>query len=303
MAKPLETRGAKLLALMLALIMLGSVLVYAFKGSKTLPEREIKYEVSGFKEILDLVSDSSRVIYLNFNLTDPGLVQLVDAYYKSLVSYDPLFRYNYIGLVSLNSMYYVEYPQTLPGNNPYVYLLDSGNYKVFFRHESKDEYMGVTVKLVKGYAMAENVNPVAVGTSDAVYKYIDRISGVTKVEDNYTAYIEKIPDLNYKFALVLFGDLANRSIRMNGSEGEVADFYFEGIALNDSGGYDKVVAINFKQNIFFVQSNVTEYYNVTRYGDLNIAFMHDTNFTRILEAKPEMRAVFIKPVETSGNES
>ena len=117
-------------------------------------------------------------------------------------------------------------------------------------------------------------------------------------------YLDRIPDLDYSFVVVLTGSAADQVIKMNKSSGSTADFYFEGIAVNRTGGYDKVVAINFKQNIFFIKSeNITDYYNVTRYDSLNIAYMHDMNFTEIVTAKPEMRAFIIQPIETNGNES
>ncbi len=300
MAKPLEKRSAKILALILALIMLGSVLVYAFKGSYTAPSREIKYSVSDFKGTLKLVSDSSKIYYLNFRTADPDLTQLIEAYWQSL-SQDYVFRY--IRFTSVNSTIYAEYPPVSLGYYPYLFLFDVGNSKVFFTYDEKQEYDGITLKLKGSYGMAENVNPIAVGTVDAVMGYVDVISGKRKVNNTYAEYIAKLPDLDYRFVVMLTGDSADQVIRMNKSVGAVTDFYFEGIAINKTGGYDKVVAINFKQNVFFVKSNVTAYYNVTRYDSLNIAFMHDTNFTKIVTAKPEMRAVFIEPVKNKGNES
>ena len=300
MAKPLEKKSAKILALILALIMLGSVLVYAFKGSYTAPSREIKYSVSDFKGTLKLVSDSSKIYYLNFRTADPDLTQLIEAYWQSL-SQDYVFRY--IRFTSVNSTIYAEYPPVSLGYYPYLFLFDVGNSKVFFTYDEKQEYDGITLKLKGSYGMAENVNPIAVGTVDAVMGYVDVISGKRKVNNTYAEYIAKLPDLDYRFVVMLTGDSADQVIRMNKSVGAVTDFYFEGIAINKTGGYDKVVAINFKQNVFFVKSNVTAYYNVTRYDSLNIAFMHDTNFTKIVTAKPEMRAVFIEPVKNKGNES
>ncbi|WP_456478060.1 hypothetical protein [Geoglobus ahangari] len=300
MAKPLEKKSAKILAFILALIMLGSVLVYALKGTYTTPTREVAYDTGGFKETLKLLTGALQVYYLNFNTTDQNMVNLIDAYWRSLAT-DPLFAY--LRFTSLSSMYYVLYPQTALGYSPYMYLFDVGSSKVFFSYDTKQEYNGVTIKVKRGYGFTENTNPVAVGTLDAVMNYIDLISGERKENSSYAQYIDRLPDMQYDFAIVLFGEAANQSIRMNGTGGMVADFYFEGIAVNSSGGYDKVVAINFLQSVFFVEAeNVTQYYNVTRYNTLNIAFMHDTNFTKILTAKPEMRAVIIQPVET-GNES
>lgn len=301
MVKPLEKKSAKLLAFILALIMLGSVLVYALKGSYTTPKRDVLYESEGFKETLKLLSDSLQVYYLSFRAGDPNMVSIIDAYWKNFAT-DPVL--SYVRFTELDSMYYAIYNQSELGYTPYMYLFDVGNSKVFFSYDSKQDYMGVTVKIKNGYGLAENTNPVALGTLDAVMQYIDSISGNRDINGSYAQYIDRLPDLNYDFAIVLFGEAANQSIRLNGSNGRIADFYFEGISVNESGGYDKVVAINFNQNIFFVNAeNVTEYYNVTRYDSLNIAFMHDTSFTKILTAKPEMRAVIIQPVETSGNES
>ncbi|WP_456368787.1 hypothetical protein [Geoglobus sp.] len=300
MVKPLEKKSAKLLAFVLALIMLGSVLVYALKGSYTIPKRDVLYEAEGFRETLKLLSDSLQVYYLNFKTSDPNIVSLVNAYWKNFAS-DPILQY--VRFTELDSMYYVIYNQSEFGYTPYMYLFNVGDSKVFFSYDNKEDYLGVTVKTKRGYGFTENTEPVALGTIDAVMKYVDTISGNRATNSSYADYIEKLPDLNYDFAIVLFGEAANQTIKLNGSSGRVADFYFEGIAVNESGGYDKVVAINFQQNIFFVNAeNVTEYYNVTSYDTLNIAFMHDTNFTKILTAKPEMRAVFIQPV-VGGNES
>ncbi len=300
MVKPLEKRSAKLLAFVLALIMLGSVLVYALKGSYTIPKRDVLYEAEGFRETLKLLSDSLQVYYLNFKTSDPNIVSLVNAYWKNFAS-DPILQY--VRFTELDSMYYVIYNQSEFGYTHYMYLFNVGDSKVFFSYDNKEDYLGVTVKTKGGYGFTENTEPVALGTIDAVMKYVDTISGNRATNSSYADYIEKLPDLNYDFAIVLFGEAANQTIKLNGSSGKVADFYFEGIAVNESGGYDKVVAINFQQNIFFVNAeNVTEYYNVTSYDTLNIAFMHDTNFTKILTAKPEMRAVFIQPV-VGGNES
>jgi len=299
MAKPLEKKSAKILALLLALIMLGSVLVYAFKGSYTAPSREVRYSVSSM-ETFKLLSDSSKVYYLDLRTHDPSLLNLIDTYWQSL-SQDYVFRF--LRLTSVNFTIYAEYPPTGLGYYPYLFLFDVGKSKVFFTYDEKRDYGDVVLKVKGGYGLAENVNPVAVGTVDAVMMYIDALSGKRELNRNYTAYIDFLPDMDYRFAVMLTGNTADQIIRMNRTSGQVTDFYFEGIAINESGGYDKVVAMNFKQNVFFVRSNVTEYYNVTRYGDFNIAFMHDTNFTKILTARPEMRAVFIQPVETEGNES
>ncbi len=290
MAKSLEKRSAKVLALILALIMIGSVFAYAMRGSHTIPERKIIYNVKGFKRTLTLLSNSRYVYFLNFNQTDKNMTNLISSYWKSFVMNDPIFRY--VRFTKLNSMFYAMFNQTVFGSN-YLYLFDAGNSKIFFTYDKEFKYKNVTIKVKDGYGYAENVNPAPIGTLDTVYSFIDKITSKNE-SGEYGKIISEIPDINYDFAIALFGEMANSSIRMKNSSGEIANFYFEGIAINKSGGYDKVVAVNFLQNVFFVKSNVTEIYNVTRIGGLNIAFMHDSNFTKILEAKPEMRAIIIK---------
>ena len=297
MAKPLERKSAKLLALILALIMLGSVLVYAFRGGYTTPSREVVYKIEGLKNVLKLLSDSQQVYYLNFKADDPSIQSLINAYWENLAK-DPAMRY--IRFTEINSMYYVLYNSTYFGYSPYMFLFDVGSSKVFYSYEKKEDYSGVTIKIRRGYGLTENTNPVALGTLDAVMRYVDLLSAQKNMNNSYVLLINKLPDKNYAFFVALFGEYANQTIRLKNSTGKVADFYFEGISLNESGGYDKVVAINFKQNVFFVESNVTEYYKVERYDGLNIAIMHDLNFTKIIGAKPEMRAIMIK---LGGNES
>ncbi len=296
MAKALEKRSAKILALILALIMIGSVFAYALRGSQTTPERKIIYNVSNFKETLNLLSNSRYVYFLNFNVTDKNMTSLVSSYWKSFVYSDPLFRY--LRFTQLNSMFYAMFNQTIFGSS-YLYLFDAGESKIFFSFDKERKYRNITIKVKDGYGFAENINPAPIGTLDEVYSFIDKVSE-KNFSNKYSEIISKLPDINYNFAIILFGESANSSIRMKNSTGEIADFYFEGIAVNSSGGYDKVVAINFLQNVFFVESNFTEYYNVTRIGGFNIAFMHDSNFTKIIEAKPEMRAVIIKWNESGG---
>jgi len=295
MAKALEKRSAKILALILALIMIGSVFAYALRGTQTTPQRKIVYEVKDFKKTLDLLSDAHYIYYLNFSLKDTNMSTLISNYWKGIAMNDPIFRY--IRFSQVNSMFYAVFNQTIFGSE-YLYLFDTGNSKIFFSYDQKTEYKNVTVKIKNGYGFAENTNPAAVGTLNNVYDFIDRVSENTT--GRYYNLTSKLPDINYDFAVVLFGETANSSIKLTNSTGKIADFYFEGIAVNESGGYDKVVAINFLQNVFFVESNVTEHYNVTRYGGFNIAFMHDNNFTKILEAKPEMRAVIIQWNEGGG---
>ena len=160
--------------------------------------------------------------------------------------------------------------------------------KVYASFDVKENFSGFNVKIKRPYyAFCDEVNPAAVGTSDVVY---DFLSNVTSEKKNL---FSEIPKENYAFIRAFQGEIVKRLIRLNNSNESVADFYFEGYAVNGSK-YEKVVAINFTSNTFFVKSNVTEEYYVIQKGSLNIAVMLDTNFTKLLNAQPEMRSVIIK---------
>ena len=282
MAKPLERRSAKLLAFFLAIIMIGSALAIALKGADTTPKREVKLSLDDFSAIVNLPDSPSEVYYFNFGINDTNLLNLVDAYAK-IVFNDPVFRY--VRLTGFSSAAFAYYPAT----NSYIYLFNTSS-KIFASYDRKEKVGEFEVKVKEFYAVSDQINPALIGTSDVVFEYLQKVG---KKENELFKYL---PRENYAFFRAFQGEVVKDLIRLNNSNVTVADFYFEGYAINGSK-YEKVVAMNFTSNTFFVESNVTEEYYVTENGTLSIVIMLDTNFTKLLEAQPEMRSVIIKMEE------
>ncbi|ADC65864.1 conserved hypothetical protein [Ferroglobus placidus DSM 10642] len=283
MAKPLERRSAKLLAFFLALIMIGSALAIALRGANTTPKREVKLSFDDFTAVTNLPDTPSEIYYFNFRVNDTNLLNLIQAYAK-LVMRDPVFRY--VKLTGFDSAAFAYYPKT----NSYVYLFNTSS-KIFASYDRKMKVGEFDVKVKDFYAFCDQVNPALIGTSDVVFNYLENVG---KEKENLLKYV---PEKNYAFFRAFQGEIVKQLIRLNDSNITVADFYFEGYALNGSK-YEKVVAMNFTSNTFFVEeSNVTEEYYVFEKGTLSVAVLIDSNFTKLLEAQPEMRSVIIKMEE------
>jgi len=292
MARKMETRSARLLALLLAIIMLGSVLAYAIKGGSGSPERNVKFEMGDdfYSYMRYLPAGVSQAVYMDLNTENATLRSYVgNIMHRNLDPY--LFHPNIIQLThGIERMMVASYPDGI------LYFIDVNKTKVYFRHDKKDNYMGYTMKIEQGLALTEDISPVVYGTSASVAKTIEVVAGNANsqldVAGNYT---ERLPYDNYNFALVFFGDAAKEL--MKGNETSYIDFYFAGFRMNGSL-YEKVVAVHFTTTGAFVKSNVTAYYNYTNYDDgFSVAVMQDTNFTKILEAQPEIRVIEIKPAE------
>ncbi len=281
MAKTLERKPAKLLAFILALIMIGSVAVVAFRGSTYIPKREIKYE---FKDVLDVISklpDKPDVIYyLDFSKKYEIASSIAKAYAQNLFK-NRVF--NYVKLVGFNSTIVAFYYNT----GSFLYLFDTDK-RIFASYDEKKEIDGFDVKIKGFYGVVDEINPAVIGTTDKVYELIKNIKS-----DNESKIITRIPKRDYFFIRIFQGDVLNSIIKLNQTNESITDFYFEGYSMNGSK-YEKVVAMNFTKNVFFVESNKTEEYYVKNYGGFSIAIMVDSNFTKLLTSTPEMRSIIIK---------
>ena len=298
MAKKMETKSARILALILALIMIGSVLVYAFKGSTKVSEREIKFEMGGFASNLNYLPYGAQfVLYLNFKELDQEseLYELVNDVFKSNV--DP-YTFNHIAFptgVGIGSMVIAEYPYPL-------YFVNINKSKVYFAYEGQEEYKGYKMKLRQGVALVDQISPFVLGYPTLVYGVIDLINdgkpelSVGKFAYNYTKRIYNYTKADFNYAFIIYDEYAKATVRSNNTS--VADFYFSGYRMNGSL-YEKVVAIHFTKNGFFVSTNETKnntvYYYYQNYDDgLSIAKIGDYNLTKLFKTNPEMRIVEIK---------
>ncbi|AGK61810.1 hypothetical protein Asulf_01841 [Archaeoglobus sulfaticallidus PM70-1] len=295
MVKKMESKGARILALMLALIMIGSVLAYSAKQMAGSPKRELKYELpDNFKGYVSSIPDGAgEVIYLNFNSADEQL----SSYLKNILSSNMNYkffshiRFSHDVEKALIAMYPSAFPDLL-------FLINVNKTKVFFTHESVESYGDYSIELNKGVALVDQISPCVFGTVNIVSKTLDVVSTKNgSLNDSVGSYIQKLPDDDYNLVLMFRGEAAKSLTKTP----DLMDFYLSAYRINKTANmYEKVVIINFLKNAFFVESNKTEYYNYTNYGEgLSMAVMMDTNFTKLLSAEPEMRIIEIKPVEVN----
>jgi hypothetical protein len=285
----METRSARILALLLALIMLGSVLAYAIKRSSGSHERKNVEYVMGddFRSYMHhLPAGVTQAVYMDLNTNNETLRSYVgDVIRKNLEPY--FFNTRLIQFThGIERMMVAAYPDGI------LYFVDVNKSKVFFKHDKKENHLGYTVKKNGDLALTDEIAPVVYGTSASVARTIDVVTGNAKSQVDLANYTERLPYDNYNLALVFYGDAAKELMKSNGTG--YIDFYFAGFRMNGSE-YEKVVGMHFVTTGLFVRSNVTAYYNYTNYEDgFSVAVMRDTNFTKILEAQPEVRVVEIK---------
>ena len=300
MAKRMETRSARILALVLALIMIGSVVVYVFKGSTKASEREIKFEMGKFPKLLNYTPYGAQfIICLNFKNLDreSELYGMLDNVFKNQI--DP-YSFSHLALADktgIRSVLIAKYPYPL-------YFVDVNRSKVYFASESKEEYKGYKVKLRRGVALIDEISPFVLGYPTFVFEVVDLIENnndsIGNHIYNYTDRICKFVNYSdFSYALILYDEYA-KNMLMSKNE-SVGDFYFVGYRMNNSI-YEKVVAIHFTKNGFFASSNKTKnataYYYFKNFDDgLSIAKIGGHNLTKLESIYPEMRLVEIKMAE------
>ena len=289
MAKMIEKKSARILAFILAIIMIGSVLAYAVRGPSKPEEREIKFDMGeNLNDWLKYVpSSTGYVLYYEYNRSiNETLLKMI--YNSTSDNIDP-----YVLRVFKPDFPY--FKRMLVGY-PTIYFIDVGRSKVYFTTQQKDEYRGYTVKLGnvfgKVFALVDEVHPVVLGYPSTVSAVVNLINGNgTSLADEYGNYTSKING-SFSYVRIISGDVATRNIQSNGTP--MADFYFEGYRMNGTM-FEKVVGIHFLGNYFFVESNKTEYYYCMNYGNgFSLAVMGDHNLTKLINTMPEMRSIVIK---------
>ncbi len=281
MAKKMETRSARLLALFLALIMVGSVLVYALKGGYAPPERKIMYEAHGLDGWLKWVPAGAGQIIYATKSDNKTLLKYIDDLIT--VNYD---RYVFSKLrlsYPVEGMLVASYPDGL------LYLVDVNKTKIFFAGQ-KDSYRGLSVKTTKDIMVVPETSPFLIGTIPHVAKAVDTIisgnGSMAGLISNYTSRISG----NFNVVFIFYGGAARRIVTGTNNT-DYIDLYISGIRVNNSM-YEKVVGVHFVRNGGFINSNVTQYYNYTNYEDgFSVAIMRDMNLTKLLNAQPKLRPI------------
>ncbi|ADB58161.1 hypothetical protein [Archaeoglobus profundus] len=292
MAKAHERKSARILAFILALIMVASALVYAFRNPSKPEEREIKFDMG--KDWSDwiryLPNNTGYIVYFNYTEKNETLKKFI--YNRTLDSINPyVFRDFRPTINYFRSLLIFDY---------YNYLIDLNYSKVYFAYKQKDVYKNYTLKtgVAAGrlYTAVDETHPVILAYPSYAKAVIDTITGnLTSFTEDYGNYTSRING-SFSYAFILAGDTAKQVIMDNGTP--IADFYFEGYRMNGSV-YEKVVGIHFLKYYFFVKTNKTvnetAYYYYENYDDgFSIAVMGSYNFTNLTQLMPEMRTVIIK---------
>jgi hypothetical protein len=292
MAKAHERKSARLLAFVLALIMVASALVYAFRNPSKSEEREIKFDMGkDWKDwIRYLPNGTGYIVYLNYTEKNETLKKFI--YNKTLNNVNPyVFREFRPTINYFRSMMIFDY---------YNYLIDLNRSKVYFAYKQKDVYKNFTLKtgfaVGRLYTVVDETHPVILAYPSYAKAVINVITGnSTGFTEDYGNYTSRING-SFSYAFILAGDMAKSTLTDNGTP--IADFYFEGYRMNGSV-YEKVVGIHFLRYYFFVKTNETAnktvYYYYKNYDDgFSIAVMGSYNFTNLTQLMPEMRTVIIK---------
>ena len=292
MAKAHERKSARLLAFVLALIMVASALVYAFRNPSKPEEREIKLDMGeDWKDWIRYIPNGTGyIVYLNYTEKNETLKKFI--YNRTLNNINPyVFRDFRPTINYFRSMMIFDY---------YNYLIDLNRSKVYFAYKQKDVYKNFTLKTGVSagrlYTVVDETHPVILAYPSYAKKVIDTITGnSTSFNEEYGNYTSRING-SFSYAFILAGDTAKSALTDNGTP--IADFYFEGYRMNGSV-YEKVVGIHFLRYYFFVKTNKTAnktaYYYYENYDDgFSMAVMGSYNFTNLTQLMPEMRTVIIK---------
>lgn len=303
MARKLEKRSARILAIILAFIMLGSV--FAYVSSKGVREkRETKFSFATI-DAIGYLPENAIVFYYNFTELNAlvkklGKNDVFVNYTESLAVQDLNYAYrSYLDRRIVEFTHSFEELLIARYGDFDIYFVNENASKVYFAKQAEQKVGNLTVKFHGGVAIAEEVHPLLIGYAPLVLSVAENIDQARA--SNYLGYISRINE-TFVFAQVIFGNETGKYLRFTQNESPV-DFFFQGFRFNESSrNYEKVWAIRFTENYFFTELNETEkdfeYYYFENLDDgFSIALMGDKNFMKVLEAKPSVMGILIKEVE------
>ena len=299
MARRMESKGARILAILLALIMIGSVLTYAARRSQTTHEREVQFIFpDGFNGIISHIPPGTdQVVYVNMENSNPRFSEILKRTVTN--NMDSIF-FSHLRLSQGVKRFMV---CSYSGNFPEIlYLIDVNRTRVFYTYESEDLYDGYKIKSNKGVSLVDQTSPFLLGTTPIITKTLDVITKKAKrtLASEVGNYTSRMPNGDYNLIIMFKGNAVKQFVRGNTSN--FFDFYLAAYRINASNPsyYEKVVLMRFVKNGGFVSSNKTAYYTYKNFKDgLSLAVMDDTNLTKLMQLEPEMRLIEIQPVKTN----
>ncbi len=293
MAKRLEKRSARILAIVLALIMVGSIFAY-ISPRENIEQRNVKLEFSDFKETAAALN-ASFYEYLNFTYahglkTENEIYKLaINASYSfdSKIFSQKVLQLPY-GVREVLLTYYESYQ--VP-----VYAVSTNKGKVYFTSTTSEPFYNFTIKINnREVALVDETEPLIIGYTPVVVSAMQKI--LAEPNKELYSYLSRLNG-TFGYAFFLFGSEAEKALKSN--ETSYGNFYFEGYRFNETSSmYEKIVAIHFTENYFFVgmnesEKNVTHYFYENYEDGLSIAIFADKEFKRVLDAKPEIRGIIM----------
>jgi len=298
MVKRMERKSARLLALLLALIMLGSVFAYMLKGGNV-ERREVIYRLEDFREYVNWTpADASYVRYYNLSYVsmlgknDP-ISNMVTSELNELLIPAIFSRQVFEITGGISQIMVVDFGGSVP-----LYFVDAGMSKIYFAGEGEIQHGNFTLKVRRpGIALVSEVSPMIVGYKPLVEKAVDTLEGkYPSFGNNSYDYLSRING-SFAYALFAYGDVVRDWIRI-GNESP-ADFFFLGYRYNfNNSSYEKVWAMHLEGNYFFGGMNESEknfeYYKFQNFEDgLSIAIMEDKDFNKVVNAVPNILKIQI----------
>ncbi len=280
-----EKRSARILALILAVIMVASALVYIFRSPSVKEGREIKFDMGNeWNDWIKYLPNSTEyVIYANLREKNETLKVFI--YNQTIENLNP-YVFRDFRPTSFEKIMIIDY---------YNYLIDVNRSKVYFAYQMKDKYKNFTLKTGisagRFYTVVDETHPVILAHPKYAKAIIDSIHDSENFTSKYN-YTSRI-DGKFSYVFIVAGDLAKRTLTDNGTP--IADFYFEGYRMNGSI-YEKVVGIHFLKYYFFANKteNVTYYYYKNYDDYFSIARIGSYNLYNLTIIMPEIRTVIIK---------
>jgi len=310
MARRMEKKSARMLAFLLALIMLGSVFAYMIGGG-TSEKREVSARLDNFREYVNWTpADANYIEYYNLsylaylttiNKNDPLALMVNQKLNQLLIP--AIFSRQVLEVTGgISQVMVADFGATVP-----LYFVDAQMNKIYFAKDGEEKYGNFTLQLKRpGIALVSELSPLVVGYKPLVEKVVETVEGKYPAYGNNTySYLSRING-SFAYAFIMQGDLVRNAIKI-GNESP-ADFFFEGYRYNfENKSYEKVWAMHFEGNYFFGGINESEktfeFYRVQNFEDgLSVAVMEDKNFTKVVNAMPNILTWQIS-FNTTENES
>ncbi len=302
MAQRMEKKSARILAFVLALIMLGSVFAYMLKGQRTVHEREIDLRLDNFREYVKYIPEGAiffeyvNISYLNLPQGDP-LRQTVDKMVKDLLVRE-IFSRTILDIPYGFKQMLAAYYGTMP-----LYFVDTNGRKIYFAAEDEIHVGKYTIAVRPGVAVFDRMSPFVVGNPSLVRAVVQVLEGNrTSVENETYPYLSRING-TFLYAWFTIGKGAGKILKANNTT--ISDFFFEGWGYNEKNGtYYKVWGVHFLGNYFFSKrhNESVEYVKIKNYKDqFSVARLEDPSFGKVLKAQPRILTykISFKPVNST----